>query len=210
MSTCRLSIAAAAAAAGLLSLLSGTALAQNCVGRPDFDACMGRINQSNMNRLQQSQNQLFDYYLRTNQDWLRTNYQSHLQSGGHMTFNQFAYWGMMTANGTNIEGGRRAQIGAYEGQKKAHETIAGAYDSANHAWKDRSDRETAAVEKYDRGAIRGTEMYNDPSSGRSVELPYAAQQQGPFNSGGQTYYQGQDGTYYQRQGNYWSPMTPVR
>ncbi len=206
MLTCRLPIVAA----GLFGLLSATALAQSCLGRPDFDACMARINQGNANRLQQSQNQLFDYYLRTNQAWLRTNYQAHLQSGGHMTFNQFAYWGMMTANGTNIEGGRRAQIDAYEGRKRANETIAGANDGANHAWEGRSARETAAVENHGRGAIRGTGMYNDPNSGRPIELPYAAQQQGPFNSGGQTYYQSQDGTYYQQRGTYWSPMTPAR
>jgi hypothetical protein len=198
------------AIASLLLLSGGTAQAQNCLGRPDFDVCMQGFVAQQQNQLARSQQQLFQAYIAQNQDWLERNYAAHRAAGGTMSFEQFAYWGMMTANGTNLQGAQQAQQDWFQGQQKAHGTIQQGnadYNSGSRANSDATDR---ALHDYGEGAIRGNAPYVDPNSGETRWLPYAAQPGQPFNLGGEVYVRAQDGAYYQRQGNAWIQMEPGR
>ncbi len=191
-------------------LSTGAAHAQNCLGRPDFDRCMSNFNSANQARLAQSQQQLFQQYVQTNGPWLQRNYAEHRARGGQMTFQQFAYWGLMTANGTNIAGAQQAQRDQFAGQQRAMGTIQEGYASYNRGMTQNSQRMDQATENWTNGAIRGVAPYVNPQTGQSVQLPYSARPGQPFNSGGQTYVQDQQGTYRQWTGNGWMQMTPGR
>lgn len=202
-------IARAAALATLGMAAAGPAQAQ-CLGRPDFDACMAGINGRNQQRLAQSQQALFQEYVRTNGPWLQQNYAMHRANGGQMSFGQFAYWGMMTANGTNIEGGLQAQRDQDAGRRRANETVQEGYRSYNGGMADNSRRMDDAAANWTNGAVRGVAPYVDPRTGQQVMLPYAPQPGVPFTSGGEGYVQGRDGVYYHQSGNGWVPMAPGR
>ena len=78
---------------GLSLGLAGAAQAQNCLGCPDFDQCMARLNSRNQQRLAQPQQQLFQRYVQADGPWLRENYVRHRAAGGRMLPQQFAWWG---------------------------------------------------------------------------------------------------------------------
>lgn len=192
-----------------LMLLPGRpAEAQNCLGRPDFDACIQGFVAQQQNQLAMQQQQLFQAYIAQNRDWLQSNYAAHRAGGGQLSFEQFAYWGMMTANGTNLEGANQAQRNWFEGQQRAQGTVQQGYDDYNAGNRANSDAMDRSFQRYDEGAIRGNAPYIDPNSGETRWLPYAVQPGQPFNSGGEVYVRAPNGTYYQRQGNAWVPMEP--
>ena len=199
-----------AAAALMLALATGAAQAQNCLGRPDFDACMQSFTAMQQNRLAQSQQQLFQQYVATNQEWLQRNYAQHRAGGGQMTFAQFAYWGLMTANGTNMAGAAQAQRDWFQGSQNANRTIQQGYADYNRGSAANSEATSRTARNYSEGAIRGNTPYVDPESGQTRWLPYASQPGQPFNSGGQVYVQAPNGAYYQQRGNGWVPMQPGR
>ncbi len=194
----------------LLGILSGPAQAQYCLGRPDFDACMMQLNQANIDRTAQAQRQIYDQYVAENQGWLRENYAAHLRSGGRMTPQQFAYWGLMTANGTNVQGAVQAQRDQFEGQQRAHRTITEGNDSYNRGSAANSRAMSDTANRYNQGAIRGNTAVVDPTSGETRYLPYGAPPGQPFMSGGETYVRNQYGTFFQQRGNSWMPMNPGR
>lgn len=201
------------ACCGVGFVLFGLALpaqAQNCIGRPDFDRCMQSFTAGNQARLAQSQQRLFEQYVQSNGPWLQQNYAAHRAQGGQMSFQQFAYWGLMTANGSNIAGAAQAQRDAFEGGQRADRIIQQGNDSYNRGAAENSARTGRAVEGWTNGAIRGVAPYVDPRSGQVVQLPYARLPGTPFQSGGQTYIQDQAGTYRQWTGNGWVTMTPGR
>ena len=193
-------------AAGILVLWATTAQAQSCLGRPDFDACMARINSANQARTTAAQQQLWRNYLQTNGPWLRQQYS---QYRGPMSFQQFAYWNLMTAYGTNIAGAAKAQQDQFQGNQRAHETIQQGNDSYKRGMYDNSARTSRTAENYNQGAIRGNTAVIDPRSGQRQWLPYAQPYNQPFTSGGQTYIQNEKG-YYQWTGNGWTLMQPGR
>lgn len=195
-------------AIALLLLPGRPAEAQNCLGRPDFDTCMQGFVAQQQNQLAMAQQQLFQTYIAQNRDWLDRNYAAHRAAGGPMSFEQFATWGMMTANGTNLDGARQAQENWFQGQQGAYGTVQQGNADYNAGSRANSDRTDRALQRYDEGAIRGNAPYIDPNSGETRWLPYAAQPGQPFNSGGEAYLRAPNGTYYQRQGNAWIPMEP--
>lgn len=198
------------AAAGLLLLTGRAAHAQNCPFGAGFDLCMMRFNQGNMNQLRQEQQRNFQEYVRTNQDWLRPNYQAHLQSGGRMTPQQFAEWGLTTANGTNYQGAADMQRRSFEGNQRAHNTIMEGNRDYIIGMENRSRRTSEIAQQYSQGAVRGNAPFIDPNTGQTHYLPYAAQPNQPFSSGGQVYVQTPNGAYYQQRGNSWVQMNPGR
>ncbi len=200
----------ALAIASLVLLLGGTAQAQNCLGRPDFDMCMQNFLAQRQNQLAMSQQQLFQTYIAQNRDWLARNYAAHRAAGGTMSFEQFAYWGLMTANGTNVQGALQAQQDWFRGQQRAHETVQQGHADYNAGSRANSEATDRALHDYNEGAIRGNAPYVDPNSGETRWLPYAAQPGQPFNWGGEVYVRAPDGGYYQRQGNAWVQMQPGR
>lgn len=125
-----------------------------------------------------------------------------------MSPQQFAWWGLTTANGTNIAGVAQAQRDQFEGQQRANRTVQQSNESYNRGMASNSARMDEAARNYSNGAIRGVAPYVDPRTGQSAMLPYAPSQGVPFNSGGDTYVQGRDGTYHQRRDNEWTSMSP--
>lgn len=193
-----------------LLLPAAAAQAQNCLGRPDFDACMQGFIMQQQNRLAQSQQQLFQAYIAQNRDWLQRNYAAHRAAGGTLSFEQFAYWGLMSANGTNVQGAQQAQRNWFQGQQRANQTLQQGYADYNAGSRANSAATDRALHDYDQRAIRGNAPYVDPNSGETRWLPDAAPAGQPFNLGGEIYVRAPDGAYYQRQGNAWMQMDPGR
>jgi hypothetical protein len=169
-----------------------------------FAARLGALQQQNAGGMQQ----VWQNYLQQFGPQLREGYRAHLAAGNMppMSFEQFARWNMMTANGTDLGGAARAQNDWFRGQQGAHQTITGAYDRNNEAWRQRSEREMAAVDRWDRGAIQGNAPYVDPRTGATRWLPYAPQPGQIVTQGGSSYVQDRTGTYQQWQGNRWQSM----
>lgn len=197
-------------AVGLLGLMGGMAHAQNCPFGADFDSCMATVNNMHMNQINRAQQQTFQDYVASNQEWLQRAYAQHRSSGGQMTPLQFAQWGLMTANGTNYAGALNAQRRQFEGNQRANRTIQEDYADYNAGSAANSAARSEAVRRWGEGAIRGNAPFIDPNTGQTRYLPYAVQPGQPFSSGGETYMQDPNGSYYQQRGNGWNLMNPGR
>ncbi len=171
---------------------------------------MAGINQGAQVRLAQSQQQLFQTYLATNRTWLDANYPRYRAAGGQMSYLDFARWGLTTANGTNIAGAVQMQRGIYDGNAAANRTVQEGFASYNAGAAANSAAISQTLRNYDQEAIRGNAPYVDPASGQTRWLPFAPAPGRPFTSGGETYVQRQDGTYFQQRGNAWVPLQQAR
>lgn len=192
--------------AAIVTLCGATAQAQNCLGRADFDQCMARSLGAAQAQTTAAQQQLWANYLETYGPWLRQQYS---QYRGPMTFEQFAYWNLMTANGTNIAGGLKAQQDQFRGNQAANATVQQGYQDYRQGMYDNSARTSRSAENYSQGAIRGNVAQVDPRTGQKQWLPYAQPYNQPFTSGGQTYVQNERG-YFVWNGSAWTPMQPGR
>jgi len=159
-------------------------------------------------QLAQSQQMMFQAYIAQNQEWLQRNYAIHRANGGPMSFEQFAYWGMMTANGTNLQGAAQAQRDWYEGRQRAQDTVQQGYDSYNRGSRANSEATSETMRRSTEGAVRGNAPYVDPQTGETRWLPYSAPVNQPFRLGGEVYVRAQNGAFYQRQSNGWMEMAP--
>ncbi len=195
-----------AAVASVLALSASAAQAQ-CANGPNFDACMANYLGQMQARNAQSQQQIWQQYLRTYGPWLRQQYAQY--RGPPMTFEQFAYYNLMTANGTNVQAGLDAQRRQFEGNQQANRTLQEGYQSYREGMYNNSARHSQMAENYSQGAIRGNTAQIDPNTGQTVWLPYSQPYNQPFSMGGQTYFQNQTG-YYQWNGYGWTRMTPGR
>ncbi len=153
------------------------------------------------------QQQLWEHHLRVNGPRLQQQYQQLLASGNRsMTFEQFAYWDLMTAAGTNVQGALAAQRAQFEGNQAAYRTVQQGYASYNAGMYANSARQSAAVANYSNQAIRGVGPYVDSQTGATLMLPHSL-------SPGQVYRDGQNNAYAQDgQGTYhrWTPNGWVR
>lgn len=196
----------AAVALTALACAAPSAQAQTAFDR-QFDAWLGGLRQQNM----QSQQQLWQHHLSVNGPRLRQQYAQLVNSGNRsITFEQFAYWDLMTAGGTNVQGYADHQRKQFEGQQRANRTVQEGYASYNKGWADNSRRQSEAVSNYTNQAIRGVGPYVDPTTGRTTMLPHTLQPGQTYQSGGQYYTQDQQGTYYRWQGNGWTRMEAGR
>jgi hypothetical protein len=192
--------------AGILAVAALPAHSQNCVGRPDFDQCMASALASQQSNLSAQQQQLWNNYLRTYGPWLREQYR---QYRGPMTFEQFAYWNLMTANGTNVAGAQQAQQDWFRGQQRAYGTIQQGNESYRQGMYDNSARTSRALENYSQGAIRGNVAQIDPRTGQESWLPYNAPYNQAFTQNGQYYWRNEKG-YFVWDNSSWVPMQPGR
>lgn len=193
---------------GVIAVLwTGAASAQNCLGQPDFDACMANtIGAAEANATAQQQ-QLWQTYLTTYGPWLHQQYDQSPYRGS-VTFEQFAYWEMMTANGTNIAGAMQAQQNQFDANQRANATVQQGYSDYNQGAAANSETTDKAIENYDQGAVRGNSAQIDPTTGQTVQLPYSDQPDNqPFAYGGQTYVH-TPGGYFEWNGSGWTPMQP--
>lgn len=200
------------AAVALLAIGAGTASAQgmpNCVGRPDFDACMAAPVQRLQQQNAMNQQALMRNYVAQNSPRIQQEYAQARNQGSPLSFEQFVYWRIMTRNGEDPANLQRAQQNQFAGNQAAAQTLQQGYASQRQYMRDNSDRSAAAVENWTNGAIRGVAPYVGPSGGQ-VMLPYAAPANQPFSSGGQVYVRDNQGNFYMRYGNGWAPMAAGR
>jgi len=162
--------------------------AQNAAFDAQFNARLGAMQQQNA-RYQQA---IWQNHLKVNGPRLRSQYAQMRASGrANFTFEQFAYWDLMTAAGTNIQGAQQHQQNQFAGMAQ------------------NSARQSAAVANYTNQAIRGVAPYKD-TSGRTTMLPHYLPQGQTYQYGGYTYAQDAQGAYYQQQGNAWVRMQAGR
>lgn len=200
------------AAIGMLTMAAtGAASAQgmpNCLGRPDFDACMQGGVQRLMNQNAASQQQLMQRYVAENTPRIQQEYAQSRSQGSPLSFEQFVNWRIMTRNGADPENLRRAQQGQFEANQRANRTVQEGFAIQRESMADSSRRSSAAVEGWTTGAIRGQAPYVGPNG--QVLLPYSQPANQPFSSGGQVYVRDGQGNFFVRQGNGWSPMAAGR
>ena len=111
MKTPRMLTRLAAIALTALACAAPAAQAQTAFDR-QFDAWLGNLQRQN----QQQQQALLQHHLQVNGPRLRQQYQQMLASGNRsITFEQLAYWDLMTAGGTNVQGAMQHQQNQFRG-----------------------------------------------------------------------------------------------
>lgn len=198
-----LAATAALGASGASAQGLGSIAAMNNAFDAQFNARLGAMQAQN----QAAQQQLWQYHLRTNGPRLQAQYRQYLASGQRgMSFEQFAYWDLMTAAGTNVQGAIDAQNRQYAGMQAANNTLKQGYASYNAGWANNSARTSAALANYSNTAIRGNAHYYDPHSGQTYNLPHYLPAGQVHQSGHDYYVQDQSGTYYRWANNGWQRM----
>jgi len=207
LSTVAVAVAALAGNEASAQGLAGIAAA-NAAFDSQFNNQLAAMQRQNAN----SQMALWQRHLQVNGPRLRAQYQQMLASGQrHMTFEQFAYWDLMTAAGTNVQGALAAQRAQFEGNQRAYQTVQSGYASYNAGWYNNQARQSAALDRYSTQAIRGYAPYVDPRTGATTQLPYSLPQGQAYTYNGTTYAQDAQGTYWRHDGNgYWSRMSAGR
>ena len=202
----------ALAAAGFVSHAANAQNLQSMMAsNAAFDARMAAINNYHMQQNANAQQQLWQRHLQVNGPRLQAQYRQYLASGQRgMTYEQFAYWDLMTAAGTNVQGALNAQRAQFEGTQRANATVQSGYASYNAGWAANQARTSAALSRYSEQAIRGNAPYVDPHTGATTQLPYYLPPGQTYNNGGTIYAQDQQGTYYRRDGNAWTRLQAGR
>jgi hypothetical protein len=180
--------------------------AANAAFDAQFNAQLGAMQRQNT----QSQQALWQHHLQVNGPRLRAQY-AQMRASGHanISFEQFAYWDLMTAGGTNVQGALQHQQNQFAGAQRANATVQQGHANYNAGWANNSARQSAAVANYTNQAIRGVAPYRD-AYGNTAMLPHYLPQGQTYQSGGNTYAQDANGTYYRYQGNSWVRMDAGR
>jgi hypothetical protein len=172
-----------------------------------FNQRLSGLQQQNAASMQQ----LWQYHLRVNGPRLQQQYRQYLASGNRgISYEQFAYYDMMTAAGTNVAGGMDAQRRQFEGNQAANRTVQSGYQSYNAGWAQNSQRYSDTAARYSEQAIRGNAPYIDPRTGARQMLPYSPPAGQVYNVGGVPHVQDQSGAYYRWAGNSWERLQPGR
>lgn len=175
-----------------------------------FDARMSAQLGAAQRQGAQQQQAPWQRHLQVNGPRLRAQHAQMRASGrASVSFEQFAYWDLMTAAGTNVQGALQHQQNQFAGMQRANATVQQGHASYNAAWANNSARQSAAVANYTNQAIRGVSPYQD-WSGRTTMLPHYLAHGQTYQSGGNTYAQDAQGSYYRAQGNSWVRMDAGR
>lgn len=200
----------AAATVATLAIGSSHAQWQNMAAQnAAFDARMSAQLGAAQRQNAQSQQALWQRHLQMNAPRLRAQYAQMRASGrANMSFEQFAYWDLMTAAGSNVQGALQHQQNQFAGMQRANATVQHGHASYNAGWANNSARQSAAVANYSNQAIRGASPYRNTgdSSGHTTMLPHYLAQGQTYQSSGNTYAQDAQGTYYRYQNNGWARM----
>jgi len=198
-------LATAAVAALAFAATSARALS-NAEFDARFNAQLGAMQRQNAN----AQQQLWQDFMRGNGPRLQREYAQMVASGNRsMSFQQYAYWDLMTARGTNVQGALQHQQNQFAGQQRAHATVMEGHASYNAGWAQNSQHQTAAVENWSNQSIRGVGPYTD-GNGRTTMLPHSLPAGQVYRDGNNTYAQDQQGTYYRLENNAWVRMNAAR
>ncbi|HMP77859.1 MAG TPA: hypothetical protein PKD54_00265 [Pirellulaceae bacterium] len=167
-----------------------------------FNQQLGHMWQQNQMGQQQLMNQVVQQY----GPQLRAEWQQYMAyTGASISFEQYVYYWIMTAGGTNVQAGLDAQRQQFEGLQNAHRTVQQGYDSYNAGWWANQARIDGSRQRYSEGANRGNWYYQDPYSGHVYTQPYSSSAglyQTPY---GQLYID-QMGQHYLNQGSGWTQM----
>ncbi len=202
-------MACALAALGLA--VGGTARAQTMQdmmqNNAQFDAMMNNQLNALMQQNQANMQAMWQTYLQQNGPRLR---ESYVSSGANrmMTFEQYAYQMMITADGTNVQGALDAQRQQFQGMQDANRTRQDAFNDYMAAMRRNSDATGRAVDNWDRTTLRGQGQYSGPDGNGSQWVPNQGPAGQPFGWGGNQYVQDQQGNMYQWQGNGWVRLPP--
>lgn len=193
-----------------VAALAFAASTVNAMSNAEFDARanaqISELQRQNAN----AQQQLWQQFMRDNGPRLQREYAQMVASGDRsMSFQQFAYWDMMTARGTNVQGALQHQQNQFAGQQRAHTTVMEGHASYNAGSAQNSQRQTAAVENWSNQAIRGVGPHTD-GSGRTTMLPHSLPAGQVYRDGNNTYAQDAQGTYYRLENNAWVRMNAAR
>lgn len=170
-----------------------------------FDAQMNAQLATMQRQNQASQQQLWQQHLRVNGPRLQQQYRQLLASGNRsLTYEQFAYWDLMTAAGTNVQGALDAQRRQFEGNQAAHRTVQQGHASYNAGMYNNSQRQSAAVANYSNQAVRGVGPYVDSQTGATQMLPHSLPAGQVYRDAQQNAYaQDAQGVYHRWNGNGW-------
>ncbi|WP_284619245.1 hypothetical protein [Aquabacterium humicola] len=205
-------------ALGALSIWAGASatahaqsLSQIAAMNMAFDQQQAAMLANMQRQTAMAQQRLWQQHLQMNGPRLRYQYQQLLASGNRsVTFEQFAYWDLMTAAGTNVQGALAAQRAQFEGNQAAYRTVQQAHSSYNAAMAANSARQSAAVANYTNQAIRGVGPYVDSQTGARQMLPHHLSAGEVYRDGHNAYAQDAQGTYHRWTPNGWVRMDAAR
>jgi len=190
VSAALLSSVAASAHAQFLDM-SGL-VAKNLALDGAFDSQLQSMMASNL----AAQQQLMQSYSSQFGPQLEREYADYVQATGHaIPLEQYAYYHLMTAGGSNPGPALQQQQDSFRRLQDAHATQMSGYESYNRSWDQQQQSLGNSFERYTDGAIRGYARYQDPYSEEMHTLPYTP---GPryYSEGHETYYLDGSGDYY--------------
>jgi hypothetical protein len=167
-----------------------------------FDAQLGSLMAAN----QQQMLQLFQSA--ANDPQVQASYQQYIQqTGQQLPYEQYVYYYIMTAGGSNVQAGLQAQQNMFNGLQQANATLQSGYDSFNQGWWNNQASLDQTMQNYTDIATNGNAYYNNPNTGETYTLPYTS---GPgyYQMGQETFYMDNLGQYWQLQGNDWAQLNP--
>ena len=177
-----------------------------------FDARMNAQLVAAQRQNASAQQQLWQEHLRVNGPRMQQQYRQLVASGNRtMTYEQFAYWDLMTAAGTNVQGAVDAQRRQFEGNQAANRTVQQGHASYNAGMYNNSQRQSAAVANYTNQAVRGVGPYVDSRTGATQMLPHSLPAGQVYRDAQQNAYaQDNQGVYHRWDGNGWVRLDAAR
>lgn len=176
-------------ASALLLLATTSASAQDlsslAAQNMAFDQMMQNQVAGAMYQNQMAQQQLLQSYIQQNGSRLQQEYQQYLRSGGMpISFQQFAYYHLATAGGTNPGPALEQQRRSFAASQEANRTVQQGFDSYNQGYWNNQQTNAQIFNRYSNEAIMGNAPYVNPETGERYNLPYGAANQGGYTTGG--------------------------
>lgn len=163
--------------------------------------------QGMMQQTQAAQQQLIHSFIQQHGPELRSAYKQFIeQTGVPISFEQFVYYYIMSAGGTNVAGGLRSMQANFEGLQQAARTLQQGYDSYNAGWWANQQRLSGSMQRYTEGAIRGNWFYQNPYDGSVYTLPY---RDGYYSNPYGSFYSNNGQYYYDHGTGWWTPLNII-
>ena len=200
-------IAVAAIASTMPSASAQNIWAANAAFDAQFNQRLSAMRQQNNASIQA----LWQRHLQANGPRMQAQYRQLVASGQSrgMSYEQFAYWDLMSAAGTNPQGALAAQQRQFAGNQAANATVQSGHASYNSGYWTNQARQSEALNRSST-AFRGYAQYVDPHSGATTQLPYYLAQGQSYTHNNTTYQQDAQGTYYRNDGNGWTRLNGGR
>lgn len=140
---------------------------------------------------------------------VQADYKQYLaMTGTQIPYEQFLYYWVMTAGGSNPQAGLQAQQNWFNGMQQAHATVQSGFDNFNQGW---WQNQASQNRIYDNWSLytRSQSVYQNPATGTDYTLPYDVRPGTGFDYGGSSFYLDTNSQYYQWDGFGWQPLTPL-